>query len=114
MGFIVAGAGMRTLVAETGNQALEICKAQQVDLMLLDVQLPDINGLEILAQVRRNHPDIGVIMVTVVKEPAVHNRAMALGAADFVVKDFDSLELAGHVARPEFQPPPAIKQPKTK
>jgi DNA-binding NtrC family response regulator len=85
---IVRAAGMNSFTAATGEEALDAVKRSPVDVMLLDVQLPGISGLHVLRQVRERHPDIGVIMVSVVKEIPVAVEAIKHGALDYVTKDF--------------------------
>src|SRR5512144_1473860 len=85
---IVKSAGMNSFTAGTGEEALDAIKKAPVDVMLLDVQLPGISGLHVLRQVRERHPDIGVIMVSVVKEIPVAVEAIKCGALDYVTKDF--------------------------
>jgi two-component system, NtrC family, response regulator AtoC len=99
MAFIVETAGLRAYSVETGKEALEVCKREAIDVVLLDVQLPDINGLQVLAQLRERQPDIGVIIVSVVKEIAVAVEAMKLGAMDYLTKDFSPTELSAHLTK---------------
>jgi two-component system, NtrC family, response regulator AtoC len=99
MAFIVEAAGLRALSVETGRQALEVCQREAIDVVLLDVQLPDINGLQVLAQLRERQPELGVIVVSVVKEIAVAVEAMKLGAMDYLTKDFSPTELSAHLTK---------------
>ena len=96
---IVRSAGMRPIAVASGEEALRAVESSPVDVMLLDVQMPGIGGLEVLRQVREKHTDIGVIMITVIKEVAVAVEAMRLGALDYVTKDFSPPELNARVAK---------------
>jgi DNA-binding NtrC family response regulator len=96
---IVRSAGMNSVTAATGEEALDAVRRSAVDVMLLDVQLPGISGLHVLRQVRERHPDIGVIMVSVVKEIQVAVEAIKNGALDYVTKDFSPGELSARVSK---------------
>jgi len=96
---IVRSAGMRPVAVASGEEALRAVQSNPVDVMLLDVQMPGIGGLEVLRQVREKHTDIGVIMISVLKEVPVAVEAMRLGALDYVTKDFSPPELNARVAK---------------
>jgi DNA-binding NtrC family response regulator len=96
---IVRSAGMRPITVASGEEALLAVQSHPVDVMLLDVQMPGIGGLEVLRQVREKHTDIGVIMISVLKEVPVAVEAMRLGALDYVTKDFSPPELNARVAK---------------
>jgi DNA-binding NtrC family response regulator len=99
MAVIIETAGLRALMAETGQEALDVCKREPIDVVLLDVQLPDISGLNVLAQLRERQPEVGVIVVSVVKEISVAVEAMKLGAMDYLTKDFSPTELSAHLTK---------------
>jgi len=69
------------------------------DLVLLDVQMPGMGGLEALRIMRERHPDVGVIMLSVIKDIAVAVEAMHTGALDYVTKDFSPPELIARVRK---------------
>ena len=96
---IVRSAGMNSFTAATGEEALDAVRRAPVDVMLLDVQLPGISGLHVLRRVRERHPDIGVIVVSVVKEIPVAVEAIKHGALDYVTKDFSPGELSARVSK---------------
>src|SRR5205823_5039847 len=96
---IVRNAGMFPITVDSGEEALHTLQGSAVDVMLLDVQMPGMNGLEVLRQVREKHTDIGVIMISVVKEVPVAVEAMRLGALDYVTKDFSPPELNARVSK---------------
>jgi DNA-binding NtrC family response regulator len=96
---IVRAAGMSPLVASTGEEALEICEKQGVDVVLLDVQLPGMSGLKVLSRLAERQPDVGVIMVSVVKEIPVAVEAIKLGALDYITKDFSPTELSARITK---------------
>jgi DNA-binding NtrC family response regulator len=86
--------GYEVMTAATGEDALKLLKDETPDLMLLDIQLPGIDGLAVLERVKELEEDIIVIMVTAlgVLETAV--KAMRMGAYDYINKPFNLDELA--------------------
>ena len=86
--------GYEVVTAATGEDALKLLKDDVPDLMLLDIQLPGIDGLEVLERVKEMEEEIIVIMVTAmgVLETAV--KAMRMGAYDYINKPFNLDELA--------------------
>jgi DNA-binding NtrC family response regulator len=85
--------GYNVLLAETGAEALSKAQAESPDLILLDVRLPDADGLEILERLRAGDPECLVIMITAHGGVQSAVRAMKLGAHDYVIKPFDMEEL---------------------
>ncbi|MEK7205548.1 MAG: sigma 54-interacting transcriptional regulator, partial [candidate division NC10 bacterium] len=85
--------GYGVLLAETGAEALQKAQAEGPDLVLLDVRLPDADGLEILERLRVANPEAPVIMITAHGGVESAVRAMKLGAHDYVIKPFDMEEL---------------------
>ena len=79
----------KVLLAATGEEALTLLKKEDVDLMLLDVRLPGIGGLEVLKIVRENYSLVEVIMVSAVTEVEVAVQAMKNGAYHYITKEFD-------------------------
>lgn len=86
--------GYEVLACGSGEEALRIIQDEAPDLMLLDIQLPGINGVEVLEKAKEVDEDLIIIMVTAlgVLETAV--RAMRLGAYDYINKPFNLDELA--------------------
>jgi len=81
------------ILAKDGREALEAIANRTPDLILLDILLPDINGLEILRTVKKDHRRLPVIMITATKTVKNAVEAMKLGADDYIVKPFDLEEL---------------------
>lgn len=79
--------------AETGAEALQRTQADPSDLVLLDVRLPDTDGVELLGKLRAADPDCLVILMTAHGGVESAVRAMKLGAQDYVSKPFDMEEL---------------------
>lgn len=80
----------------SSSQALELLKQQEFDLLLLDVRMPEINGLEVMRQVRQFAPDIAIVVITGYASIETAIEAVRQGAADFLPKPFqlDNLRLA--------------------
>src|SRR5207245_3908925 len=76
------------LEAAHGRTAVSIVRSEQVDLVLLDVLMPDVDGIEILQELKVLKPDLPVIMMTAVKTVRVSVSAMKLCASDYVTKPF--------------------------
>ncbi len=77
------------LTAATGEEGLTVLKREDVDLILLDVRLPGINGLEMLTIVKENYSLVEVIMVSALSEVEVAVTAMKQGAYHYITKEFD-------------------------
>src|SRR2546429_81588 len=94
--FILEKGGMKSSMASSGEEALQRMRTTAFDLVLLDVQMPGMGGLEALRIMRERHPDVGVIMCSVLKDIAVAVEAMHTGALDYVTNDFSPRELIAH------------------
>jgi two-component system, NtrC family, response regulator AtoC len=86
--------GYEVLTAGNGEEALRLVREEQPDLMLLDIQLPGITGLEVLEKVKEIDEDIIVIMVTAHGGLETAVNAMRLGAYDYINKPFNLDEMA--------------------
>ncbi|MBW5448068.1 response regulator [Cohnella sp. CFH 77786] len=73
-------------IATDGAQAKELLEILTVDLVLLDLYIPDINGLELLTYIHRHHGETDVIMITAAKEIEAVREAVKGGAFDYLVK----------------------------
>ena len=97
--FILERGGMKSAMASSGEEGLQRMRTTAFDLVLLDVQMPGMGGLEALRLIRERHPDVGVIMLSVIKDIAVAVEAMHTGALDYVTKDFSPPELIARVRK---------------
>mgnify|MGYP001577096794 FL=1 len=78
--------GYEVVTASNGEEALRKVKEERPHLILLDVRMPGMNGLDVLRQVRQFDQEVGVIMVTAVNEEETGREALKLGAFDYIVK----------------------------
>jgi DNA-binding NtrC family response regulator len=85
--------GLRTRTASTTEQALDILEQYPVDVILTDLRVPEIGGLELLKRVRQTHPRVPVIVLTQYGTIESAVEATRLGAADYVTKPFHIPEL---------------------
>ncbi len=76
------------LLAGTGQEAMDIFKKNSIDLILLDILLPDVNGLDLLAGLVETDPNSAIIMVTAVNEIQTAVQAIKLGAYEYIIKPF--------------------------
>src|SRR2546423_3542694 len=79
--------------AENGAKALELLKQEPADLIVSDVRMPDMNGIELLRKVREFVPDAAVVLMTAFATVETAREAFKLGADDFIQKPFDVEEL---------------------
>ncbi len=79
--------------ASDGKKALEMIFERNIDLVLLDIRLPEVNGMDVLKQIKDMSSSIPVIMLTAVRTVDSAVSAMKLGAYDYVIKPFDINEL---------------------
>jgi DNA-binding NtrC family response regulator len=76
------------LLSGTGEEAIDIFTKSPVDLILLDILLPDINGIDLLQKFKELDPNTEIIMVTAVKEIQTAVKAIKLGAYEYIIKPF--------------------------
>lgn len=90
-------AGYHTIEAADGKAGLELALAADADLVLLDIRMPRMDGLEVLREVRRIRPALPVIFLTARGEEEDRVRGLRAGADDYVVKPFSATELIARV-----------------
>lgn len=88
-----SGHGWDIAVAESGQKALEILRNRRVDLVLTDIKMPEMDGLTLASEVRENHPDVPIVVMT--GYPSVDTAVTALRAkvADYIIKPFNINQL---------------------
>ena len=91
--------GVETEMAGNGEEALAKLKEKDFSLMLLDIRMPGMDGMEVLRRVREVRPDIRIIMITAYGTIESAVEAMKLGAVDFLQKPFDPEEIREIVSR---------------
>ncbi len=79
--------------ASNGREALAVLQREPVDVVISDVRMPDMDGIEMLSAVRETQPDLGVILMTAFASVETAREAFKLGADDFIQKPFDVEEL---------------------
>ena len=89
-------AGYRVLSAGNGREALELIQQQQIDLVVSDLHMSGMNGLQLLGTLRKLHEHLPFIMVTAQGEIKTAVEAMKLGASDYILRPFEleTLEVA--------------------
>lgn len=92
--------GYRAVTARDGITALERVAQNHFDLMLCDVRMPGVSGVELVPRVLERDPDVAILMLTAVDEPRTAVECLKLGAYDYLIKpvDLDELELAMRTA----------------
>jgi len=88
--------GMRSVHASDGARALEMHLALKPDLVLLDIQMPQVNGWQVLSQIRQRG-DTPVIMLTALDQDVDKLTGLRIGADDYVVKPFNPAEVVARV-----------------
>src|SRR4051795_13497478 len=85
--------GNKIRTAMNGRQALDALAAETADVIISDVKMPDMDGIEMLRSVRETQPDLGVVLMTAFASVDTAREAFKLGADDFIQKPFDVEEL---------------------
>jgi len=95
------GEDFTVLEANTGFEALRMLPQEQFDLIITDINMPDVNGLELINFVKSNpnYQHIPIIIVTTERSNADKERGLALGASAYVTKPFKAEELQEVIAK---------------
>lgn len=88
--------GFEVTQAANGLEALRSVRQVRPDVLVLDIMMPRLGGVEAMVQIRSDFPDVAVIIVTGVPDDALRGRALALGAAALLPKPLD-LDLLGSI-----------------
>lgn len=104
---LVAGA------VSTGRQAVELCRSTAVDIVIMDMQMPELNGIEATAILQRDHPLVRVIVLTTFEGDIHARRALKAGASGYMLKSAVGDELvdvirAVHAGKIYIAPPVAV------
>ncbi len=89
--------GYETLTANSGQKAIEILKSAEVDLVLTDMKMPVMDGIELLNRIKSKNPDLPVIMMTAYGTVEKAVEAMQKGAYNYILKPFDNESLIVYV-----------------
>ena len=93
LSLVFEGDGHTIRTAINGRDALEILQTEPADVVISDVKMPDMDGIEMLQALRETQPELGVILMTAFASVETAREAFKLGADDFIQKPFDVEEL---------------------
>jgi two-component system chemotaxis response regulator CheY len=94
---MLTGAGFDVVQGENGSQAVQKYQTEKPDLVLMDITMPEMDGLAALKLIRQGDPKAKVIMLTALGQESVVLEAIKSGAKDFVVKPFESDRVLGAI-----------------
>lgn len=99
--FTLRGAGYQTVEAPDGQVALSMLQTQKVDLVISDVNMPGMNGIDLVRHIRQlpHMRTVPILMLTTESDPEAKNRARAAGATGWIVKPFQPDQLLAVTAR---------------
>lgn len=81
------------VTATSGTKALEQMKKEKPNIVILDIRMPDINGIDVLKEIKKTYPKTRVIMLTGIEDDVTKNMAMELGASGYLTKPYSYSEL---------------------
>ena len=90
-------AGTVVDVADTGEEALELARHYDYDIVVLDLMLPDMEGYEVVRRMRAARMETPVLILSGLSRPQAKVKGLALGADDFITKPFDKSELVARI-----------------
>jgi DNA-binding NtrC family response regulator len=96
---ILVKEGYKVLLAKDGQEGLEIVKTKKVDIVISDMKMPRMNGLDLLKTLKKERPEIGVVIMTGYGDTYTVKDALLLGADEYITKPFKSYEMLMIVER---------------
>ncbi len=96
---LMRGDGFECLEAASGVEALAALERRAVPLVLSDLRMPEMDGIELLRHIRDRYPDTAVVMISAVTDVEMAVRALSLGATDYLTKPFHLDEVRARVAQ---------------
>ena len=95
--FLLRKEGIKCEMACTGNDALKLIQVYNYDLIVLDLILPDIHGLEVLKKIRADNITTPVLVLSGLSSPNTKVESLACGADDYIVKPYERSELVARI-----------------
>ena len=95
----LASLGYQCSEAGTGQEGVELLATQKFVAVFSDLQMPKLNGLQLLSRIRESNTELVMIMITGVNDASAAVQAMKLGADDYIVKPFSLLEVSSSLNR---------------
>jgi len=95
--FLLTNGGYLVLEAEDGVAALEQLANNHCELVITDMNMPRMDGMDLIKAIRRDYADVYVILITAFGTPDTEKQAMRMGANDYLAKPFDFEELERRV-----------------
>jgi DNA-binding NtrC family response regulator len=102
--------GYSVSTASGARQALAYLAKADFQVMVSDVKMPEMNGFELLKEVKGRYPRMAVVMMTAFGDEQTVQQALGLGADGYVAKPFKSTELTSEVARARQKAQPTLKK----
>ncbi len=96
---LMRGDGYQAIEAANGEEALAVLEAEPMTLVLSDVRMPRMDGIELLRQIRARWPDTAVVMVTAIADVDVAVSCLSIGAVDYLTKPFHLEEVRARVVQ---------------
>jgi YesN/AraC family two-component response regulator len=86
-------------IASNGVQAVELAKEHHPDIVMLDINMPEMDGLSAFRRIAQIHPDTGCIIISAEKDTTTLRTAMSIGVQEYLIKPFTGDELEVAIAR---------------
>lgn len=96
---VIVSEGYEWASASNGQEAIDRLQSSNYEIVLTDVRMPLLDGLQLLRHITANHPDVAVIMITALNDAASAVEAISIGAYDYVTKPFNIFELCSKIGR---------------
>jgi len=96
---LMRGDGFECYEAGNGREALDFLETQRVTLVISDLRMPKVDGIELLREIRARYPDTAVILITAVADVDVAVKCLAIGAMDYLTKPFHLEEVRARVSQ---------------
>jgi two-component system response regulator MtrA len=97
LGIVLNGAGIEVDLVSRGDEAVEVFRNSQPDLVLLDIMLPGIDGIEVCREIRRQSTRVPIVMLTAKGDTHDVVKGLEAGADDYMVKPFKPSELLARI-----------------
>ena len=97
LSYLLKRNGFNVLAAYNGNECLEIVREKPVDVVILDVMMPQMDGLTVCAELKKLSPSLPIILLTARDDVQTRHKGMMLGVSEFIVKPINNRDLLARV-----------------